>query len=126
VSIGPKSAPPLEVSTIYRVIAATIALGVIMAGPSALAGGRYDKCESAVADRLAELNVAPADVAGITYVPEQGGLSRTTRGGAVGGVKAWVGLESCKGSVVIHMNAQCRVKQTWTSGECRVPGLKNY
>ena len=76
--------------------------------------------------RRSDLNIAQADVSGITYVPEQGGVSRTTRGGAVGSVKAWVGLESCKGSVVIHLSARCRIKQTWTSGECRVPGLKNY
>ncbi len=111
---------------IHPVIAATVVLGVVLAGPSAFAGGRYDKCEDTVAERLAGLGIAETDIAGITYVPEQGGASRTTRGGAVGGVKAWVDLESCTGSVVVHLNAQCRVKQTWTSGECRLPGLKNY
>ena len=110
---------------IHNFTAAVIAVGVMLASASAFSGGRYDKCEDTVAERLAELSIAAADVAGITYVPEQGGASRTSRGGVVG-VKAWVGLESCKGSVVIHLNAQCRIKQTWTSGECRAPGLKNY
>ncbi len=110
---------------IHTIAAATILVGVVLASASALSGGRYDKCEDTVADRLAELGIAEADVAGITYVPEQGGASRTSRGGVVG-VKAWVGLESCEGSVVIHVNARCRVKQTWTRGECRVPGLKNF
>ncbi len=110
---------------IRPVTTAMVALGLVLAGTPALSGGRYDGCEETVAARLAELGIAPADVSGITNVPEHGGGSRTSRG-AVIGVKAWVSLESCKGSVVIHMNTRCRIKQTWTRGECQVPGLKHY
>ena len=41
--------------------AAMIAAGLVLAGTSALSGGRYDQCETTVADRLAELNIAQAD-----------------------------------------------------------------
>ena len=107
----------------HHATAATIAVGLALAATSAFSGGRYERCEITVADRLSELNVG--DVAGITYVPVYGSGGRTSRGPVIG-VKAWVSLESCKGSVVIHMNKRCRIKQTWTTGQCHIPGLKNY
>ena len=106
-----------------HITAATIAVGLALAATSAFSGGRYERCETTVADRLSELNIT--DIAAITYVPVYGSGGRTSRG-AVIGVKAWVSLESCKGSVVISMNQRCRIKQTWTRGQCEVPGLRNY
>ena len=105
--------------------ATLIAVGIVLAGTSASSGGRYDQCETTVVDRLAELDIAEADVAGITYVPEHGGASRASRGVVIGS-NVWVSLESCDGAVVIRMTHHCRIKQTSTRGQCRVPGLKNY
>ena len=105
-----------------RVAAAIVALGLVLAGTPALAG-KYPRCEATVAERLGEYGISEADVAGIDYVP-QIRKSRTTR--IVRGVKAWVSLNACKGSMVIEMNTRCRVKQAYTRGQCRVPGLKSF
>ena len=106
----------------HRVAAAIVALGVVLAGTPALAG-KYPRCEATVAERLGGYGIGETDVAGIDYVP-QPRLNRTPR--SVRGVTAWVSLKTCKGSVVIDMNTRCRVKQAYTRGQCRVPGLKSF
>ena len=76
-----------------------------------------------MAELLAMLDIGPTSVASIAYVPElAGGRSGTS----LVGVVAWVDLEACSGSVVIEMNRRCRVKDAYTHGECRVPGLAAY
>ena len=81
----------------------------------------YDRCESAVASRIAELGIDPADVAGVRTFPELTGGRTST---VARGVKAWVSLKTCEGSVVIVTTKSCRVKQTYTRGACTVPGLE--
>ncbi len=110
-----------------------IAVGVI-AGTLTLAGTpaparEHLRCEGEVADRLAALSIDDADVAGISTVPKyvaraQFGLPRVSSD--FDGVTAWVSLNSCKGSLVIDLNRRCRINQTWSRGECRVPGVKSF
>ena len=88
-------------------------MGLVLAAAAAFSGARHDRCESTVADRLAELNIT--DVAGIAYVAERGGAGRASKGRVVG-VKAWVSLESCKGSVVMGTNHRRRINRIWTRG----------
>lgn len=76
-----------------------------------------------MAELLATLNIGLTSVASIVYVPElAGGRSGTS----LIGVVAWVDLEASSGSVVIEMNLRCRVKDAYTHGERRVPGLAAY
>ena len=115
-----------------------IAIGVI-AGALALAGtqalGRdHLRCEAEVADQLAALSIEDTDVATISTLPKrvarthvaraQFGLPRVSSD--FDGVTAWVSLNSCQGSVVIDLNRRCRINQSWTRGQCRVPGLKSF
>ena len=107
-----------------RVIAAVamIATGLVLGGAPA-SSGSYPQCEDAVSELLATLDIGPTSVESIAYVPElAGGRSGTS----LVGVVAWVDLEACSGSVVIEMNLRCRVKDVYTHGECRVPGLTAY
>lgn len=83
----------------------------------------YDRCESAVASRIAELGIDPAEVAGVRTFPE---LAASRTGAIARGVKAWVSLKTCEGSVVIVTTKACRVKQTYTRGACTVPGLEGH
>ncbi len=100
--------------------AVTIALTVVLdAAPGHAV--LYDRCESAVANRIAELGIDAADVAGVRTFPELiGGRSSVV----VRGAKAWVSLKTCEGSVVIVTSKVCRVKQTYARGACTVPGSR--
>ncbi len=112
-----------------RVLAiGVIVAALVFAGTQAM-GREHLRCESEVADRLAELNVAEADIAGISTIPKyvaraQFGLPRVSKD--FNGVTAWGNLDSCKGSVVIDLNRRCRINQSWTKGECRVDGIKSF
>ena len=95
-----------------------MALGTIVPPAHALL---YDRCEAEVAERLAELGIPPADVAGVRTFPE---IAASRTGAIARGVKAWVSLNSCTGSLVIVTTKECRVKRTYARGACAVPGLE--
>lgn len=100
------------------------ALGIALAFVLDAAPGHailYDRCEAAVAERIAELGIAAADVAGVRTFPE---IAASRTGAIVRGVKAWVSLKSREGSVVIVTTKECRVKRSYTSGGLTLPGLE--
>ena len=86
--------------------ATTIALSLGLAATPASAI-LYDRCESTVADRISELGIDPTDVRGVRYFPK---LAAQRASAIVRGVKAWVSLQSCEGSLVIDMTKECRIK----------------
>ena len=98
------------------VVTIGFALALTMGAP-AEAARKY--CEAAVAERLERLNVEPSDIRGISYVQERGGGQD---GGRVVGFSAWVSLKSCRGSLVIDMSRQCRVRQVYGRGACDLGG----
>jgi hypothetical protein len=97
--------------------------GLMLAATPAF-GGNTPRCESTVAERLAEYGIGGGEVSGIYYVAKVVAPGRTGR--RIRGVTAWVSLVSCEGSLVIDLNNSCRVKQAYTRGQCRLPGLKNF
>ena len=119
------------------IVTGVIVAALAFAATQAL-GREHLRCESEVAARLAELNVEPADIAGIFTVPNYVPRPDPTRLAAsrifvawvslnsCKGVTAWVSLNSCKGSVVIGADAYCRVNRAYTRGECRVPDLEAF
>ncbi len=106
-----------------RLTAVMIVVSLVLAGAPAFSA-RHDQCDAIVADRLAELDIGLEDVRTVTYVQDSASVGRS--GIISRGVKAWVELKSCKGSVVMDINDRCRIKQTYTRGGCRIPGVKNY
>ncbi len=76
-------------------------------------------CEAVVAQRLDRLDVDAADIRKINYIP----IYRYTREDEhLIGFEAWVGLHSCRGSLVVDMNRHCRVRQVYGRGECDLGG----
>ncbi len=91
--------------------------GVLFIGP-------YSRCDSVVDQQLDRLNVDRADIEKLFYTRQYGrGISDDT---VVVGVDAWVRFKSCKGYLVIDMTRQCHVRQAYTRGQCRVPGVKSF
>ena len=108
-------------------IKAQIAVATTLAGVAAFVTPAqallYDRCEAAIAERISELGISPDDVAGVRTFPE---IAASRTGAIARGVKAWVSLNRCEGSVVIVTTKACRVKQTYTRGACKVPGVEAY
>ena len=104
-----------------KTLSKTLLLAVLVGGISGPA--HAEPCENAVAAQLEQLQIAPAEVAGITYQRR----IRTSRNGAhVVGYEAWVDLAACRGSLVVDFGRRCRIKQLYTRGECRVPGVAAF
>ncbi len=93
-----------------------LALGLMIDAPAQAAG---ESCEAAVAERLNRLNVGHSDIRNIDYVAIRGG---GRDGGRVVGIEAWVGLQSCKGNLVIKMSRHCSVRQVYGRGACDLGG----
>ncbi len=83
-------------------------------------------CESVVDQQLDRLNVDRTDIEKIFYTKQHrtSGRGESTR---VVGVDAWVRFKSCKkGYMVINMTRYCHVRQAYTRGQCRIPGVKSF
>ena len=81
----------------------------------------YTRCESVVDQQLDRLNVDRADIEKLFYTRQY----RTGRGDetVVVGTDAWVQFHSCKGYLVISLDYFCRVRQVYTRGQCKIPGI---
>jgi hypothetical protein len=77
-------------------------------------------CEPEMTAKLDELKVDRATVTSL-YASHV----RTLEGGSAG-ITGWATLNTCRGKVVFNMGSTCRVYETYTMGECRVPGLRNW
>ena len=80
-------------------------------------------CRETVEQQLQQLRIDPSAVESISYAK----ATRQTRSKTqTVGIDAWVDLAACKGGLVINMTLQCRFKQVYSYGECRVRGLAHY
>ena len=87
--------------------------GVLFIGP-------YSRCDSVVDQQLDRLNVDRADIEKLFYTKQY----RDVRGDVrVVGTDAWVRFHSCKGYLVIDLDSFCRVRQVYTRGQCKIPGI---
>ena len=101
-------------------LATAPALAVVLAAlvaPPALAAG--EPCEAVVRERLARMNIDPGDVRSISVAARVRAQRRS--GSSVSGYDAWVSLESCRGSIVMNLSRECRIKQVYSKGDCKVP-----
>jgi hypothetical protein len=101
-------------------LATAPALAVVLAAlvaPPALAAG--DPCEAVVKERLARMNIDPGDVRSISIAARVRAQRRS--GSSVSGFDAWVSLKSCRGSIVMSLSRECRIKRIYSKGDCKVP-----
>jgi len=105
--------------------AVLVALVVVpfVAEPAYAGTYRLDGCSAAVDEAVQKSGVDPADVAKIDVIPQREGTDR----GSVVGLEVWVALKSCKGNLILNLDARsCRMRDAFTRGDCSVPGLPNY
>ena len=82
-------------------------------------------CHREAEAELQGLAVEASQIAEIRYIEK---LNPTDRGPDVLGVRAWIRLHACDdaGYLVIDMTRSCFVRQSYTRGDCRLPGVTAY
>lgn len=106
--------------------AAVLVLG-IAAGPdpSAATYQEIDNCRGTVEDLLQQLDLGGKQVVLIESVPRRR-LTTTDGDDTIVGYQAGARLSGCTGWVRVEMDRFCRVRQSYTQGDCLVDGLPAY
>lgn len=101
---------------------AAVFLLVLTALPTAARA--QERCQAVVDQRLGQLAIDADDVLRLqfsrTYQEDDEGNRHST------GTDVWVRLRSCQGALVIDLTRSCRVRQVYTRGACRLPGIKSF
>jgi hypothetical protein len=102
---------------------AGIGLALVIGLP-ATAPARADTgpCEPAAAEQLQGLGIAATEVKEISMIEVQDNQEF----GTPSEWQAWAKLQSCSGNVVIKLSTRCRVKETYTRGDCKIANIANY
>lgn len=101
--------------------AASLAAALLAGVPAAQALDCHREAEA----ELQRLAVDASQIAELRYIEK---LNPTERGPDVLGVRAWIRLHACDdaGYLVIDMTRSCFVRQSYTRGDCRLPGVTAY
>ena len=101
-----------------RIVPLTVALTLLFGTFSYGAG----HCEAVVIDQIDRSDFDAADVRKIAFTAQR----LSGQSGMVRGFDASVSFNSCKGSLVVSMNKECRIKQIYTRGDCRSAQIPSY
>ena len=108
---------------VRKVLWIAAALGLLVTALPAAAQGQ-ERCQAVVDENLRRLAIDADDVRRLqfspTYEEDSDGNRRST------GTDVWVRLRSCRGALVIDLTRACRVRQVYTRGACRLPGIKSF
>lgn len=101
---------------------AALLAALLQAGPSGATTPVPD-CDSEIAAALQSLAVDQGRVRSIYVSPRlKSGIGATR----VVSLDVWVRLTDCKGALVLDLSRHCTLRQAYTRGECRVPGVSAY
>jgi len=110
--------------------AATVAArGILVAALAAAAPGaataqQIQRYEEKTAARLAELQIDSSQVRSIRYDVKRKVDDRA--GPDIVGVDAYIRLTNCSGYLIVQMTGAAYIRQTYTTGDCEVAGVRNY
>ncbi len=108
----------------YRPALAALVLAFVV-GLGAAADAGEHPCRPAVEREIDRLRVERADISKI-FILQKLGPNTSDGNTRRDGFDAWVQFGSCKGALIVDMGNDCRTRQLYTRGACRVPGLKNF
>lgn len=96
-------------------------LVTLLAAPAALA---LD-CRKEAEEELRRVGITAEEITESRFIEK---LNPTERGPDVLGVRAWLRLRACgeEGYLVIDMTRSCFVRQSYSRGDCRWPGVTAY
>ncbi|MZR31822.1 hypothetical protein [Sneathiella litorea] len=92
--------------------------------PLAAADLTSARCQTEIKNEIAKLSLPPERIESteIVNIYDSNGVG----GGRIDRVEGWVSFTDCKGNLVVSVSAACIPLQTYTTYECRVPGVKNF
>lgn len=96
---------------------------LLIAGWSWQTAAAEPRCLAKVTGVLDELGIAQEQRREISVVSR---IVTTRDGSFVAGYDAWVRLTTCSGALIVDLRRDCRVKQTYTRGDCSVAGVKGF
>lgn len=82
---------------------------------TAVSAAEASACEAEVKKALQEAQIPQSDVKKITIIAERDGGNAPR----ITGYTGWVSRNSCSGNFVVNMSTSCRVKSTYSTGECK-------
>ena len=85
--------------------------------------GYGGQCRLTVTRVMADLGVPPQDIRFFELQPIT--QNRQTRPLVVG-MRGWIGLHSCQGSLVVDMSRTCRVRNVYGKDGCEFEGAGRY
>lgn len=80
--------------------------------------------EEKTAERLIELQIDNSEVQSIRYVIKR--KIEEKAGPDIRGAEAYIRLTRCTGYLVVDMNRSGYIRQTYTTGDCKVTGVSAY
>lgn len=104
---------------------AMLVLFAVTAGSTLVAGSEPAqalRCEAQINKALEEASIAQSDVKSIKVARRMGGRKSSSNYT----YDAWIRMNSCSGYVMVGMTRMCVVQQTYTSGDCNMPGMAKY
>ncbi len=97
--------------------AALVTLAAAAAGPTSAAA--HEDCAGVVERHLRGLGLEVGAVEQTSLIIEYESLEMgTTRE-----IQAWTSFKDCSGSLVTQLTISCRIKDTYTRGDCQVAGV---
>lgn len=114
-------APPPKGPAMRRLPLVSLVVALFAGAPAALALDCRPEAEA----ELRRLGIDASEIAEVRYIEK---LNPTERGPDVLGVRGWIRLHACDGAgyLVIDMTRSCLVRQSYTRGDCRLPGVTGY
>lgn len=80
-------------------------------------------CAPAIDAKLSELKISRAEFDILAPSPRYSPEDESPR---FLGYDVWANFKSCRGSLVIDLDASCSTRQVYTRGQCSMPGVKAY
>ena len=119
----PRAPAGLRQARPASLLAAPLLAATLLALLPAPVLGAGHRCQPVVDDLLARLDIAASDIRRIQYSPQIKYIRGDENSRTVG-FDAWVRFQSCPGALIVDLTTACRVRQVYTRGPCRFPGVK--
>ena len=118
-SHAPHIAQRIVAPAAMALAAVTAAMTVTVAAHAGING---EQCKAVVLPYLDRLGVDAGAVESIGIAPIVGNPSF----GTYREYQAWISFASCPGSLVLRMTTDCRVKDSFTRGNCTFPSVSHF
>jgi hypothetical protein len=102
----------------------SICLAFVSIVPLAAAEMANGRCHKEIENEIAKLSIPAERIKLLQVVNIYDGNGEG--GGRIDHIEGWLSFNDCKGNLVVSFSTACLPLQTYTTYECRMPGVKNF